>query len=203
MNIEKKLEALKTYVKNRSDEDAQAIIKDAQKSAKEINMEYSDKAKEEYSKIVEEAKKQAYQIQRKEKAQADSRRTRMIMEGHKEIVDDALELLKGKIFDLTKDKSYSNLLAFMTLEAVKSLESKKITLKFRKTDRSLIEKIVENISKNVKVEITLSDEDAKIVGGVIALSADGKQIVENTLESKFEELKEEYLHDLFSTLKVR
>jgi vacuolar-type H+-ATPase subunit E/Vma4 len=67
----------------------------------------------------------------------------------------------------------------------------------------LIEKIVENISKNVKVEITLSDEDAQIVGGVIALSADGKQIVENTLESKFEELKEEYLHDLFSTLKVR
>ncbi len=203
MNVEKKLEALKTYVKNRSYEDAESIIKDAQKKAKDISKEYAQKAEDEYLRITQEAKKESDYMQRQEMAQAESKKFKLIMEGQKEIADDALELLKKKLLEIPQSKSYDSFLRFSTSEAIKALNSTKIILKVRKADKTLMINIIDTLKKELKCDIALSDDDAMISGGVIAESANGKEIVENTIESKFEELREEYLRELFAKLKVR
>ncbi len=202
MNIEKKLDALKTYVKNKADEDVQSLIEDANKKAKEIKENYEKKAEEMYSKIIEDAKKQIDDISRTEKAQAISRSMRINIEGQKDIIEDSMAILKEKFFEIPQKENYPDFLRYLLTEALNVIDTKKVTVKCRKADKETISKVVSQISDGKK-DISISDEEVKIAGGVVIVSEDGKEIVENTLESKLEEIKELYLQELFSKLKVR
>ncbi len=202
MNIEKKLDALKTYVKNKADEDVQSLIEDANKKAKEIKENYEKKAEEMYSKIIEDAKKQIDDISRTEKAQAISRSMRINIEGQKDIIEDSMAILKEKFFEIPQKENYPDFLRYLLTEALNVIDTKKVTVKCRKEDKETISKVVSQISDGKK-DISISDEEVKIAGGVVIVSEDGKEIVENTLESKLEEIKELYLQELFSKLKVR
>ncbi len=202
MNIEKKLDALKTYVKNKADEDVQSLIEDANKKAKEIKENYEKKAEEMYSKIIEDAKKQIDDISRTEKAQAISRSMRINIEGQKDIIEDSMAILKEKFFEIPQKENYPDFLRYLLTEALNVIDTKKVTVKCRKDDKETISKVVSQISDGKK-DISISDEEVKIAGGVVIVSEDGKEIVENTLESKLEEIKELYLQELFSKLKVR
>lgn len=202
MNVEKKLDALKTYVKNRANEDVQSFIDDANKKAKEIRQNHEKEAEERYSKIIEEAKKQVDDISRVERAQAISKSMRIKIEGQKDIIDDSMAILKEKLFQIPQASSYPDFLRYLTAEALNTIDAKKVTVKCRKEDREIILKFISQISDGKK-EVSLSNEEIKIAGGVVVVSEDGKEIVENTLESKLEEIKEAYLEDLFLKLKVR
>ncbi|HEU23879.1 MAG: hypothetical protein C0176_00380 [Mesoaciditoga sp.] len=201
MNVEKKVEALKSYVKNKAEEDANSILTDAQKKADEIKKEYETRATEEYNQIIESAKKQIKEIERSELSQAESKVSRILIEGQKDIMEDAMNLLKEKIFELPRSLAYPDLLYKFLEDAIKVLDSKEIIVKVRKEDKALVSKIISKFPKDIN--ITVSDEEAKIAGGVVIFSKDGKSIVENSLENKVEELKEEYLSELFARLKVR
>ncbi len=202
MNVEKKLDALKTYVKNKADEDVQSLIEDANKKAKEIKENYEKKAEEMYSKIIEDAKKQIDDISRTEKAQAISRSMRINIEGQKDIIEDSMAILKEKFFEIPQKEIYPDFLRYLLTESLNVIDTKKVTVKCRKEDKETISKVVSQISDGKK-DISISDEEVKIAGGVVIVSEDGKEIVENTLESKLEEIKELYLQELFSKLKVR
>ncbi|BBJ28347.1 V-type ATP synthase subunit E [Athalassotoga saccharophila] len=200
MNVEKKVEALKSYVKNKAEEDADSILKEAQKKADEIKKEYEARATEEYNRIIESAKKQIKEMERTELSQAESKVSRILIEGQKDIMEDAMNLLKEKIFELPQSAAYHDLLYKFLEDAINVLDSKDVIVKVRKEDKALVSKMV---AKFPNLNITISDEEAKIAGGVVVLSKDGKSIVENSLENKVEELREECLSELFAKLKVR
>lgn len=202
MNVEKKLDALKTYVKNKANEDVQSLIKDANKKAKEINKNYEKQAEEAYSKIMDDAKKQIDVLNRIEKAQAISKAMKISIEGQKDIIDDSMTILKEKLFEIPQKESYPDFLRYLLVEALNTIDAEKVTVKCRKEDKQMISKIISEFS-DVKKDISMSDEDIQIAGGVVVVSEDGKEIVENTLESKLEEIKEAYLKELFFKLKVR
>jgi vacuolar-type H+-ATPase subunit E/Vma4 len=202
MNVDKKLDALKTYVKNKANDDVQSLIEETNKKVKEINQNYEKKAEKAYSDIIENAKKQVDDINRVEKAQTISKTMKISIEGQKDIIDDAMVILKEKLFELPQKSSYPNFLRYLIVEALNIIDTKKISLKCRKEDKEIVSKIVSQIADG-KRDISISDEEIQIAGGVIIVSEDGKEIVENTLESKLEEIKETYLKDLFSELKVR
>ncbi|GEM_PF-2630025 len=202
MNVEKKLDALKTYVSDKANEDVQSLIEDAGKKAKEIKQNYEKQAEEAYSKIIEDAKKQIDDLSRVEKAQAISKAMRISIEGQKDIIDDSMTILKEKLFEIPQKESYPDLLRYLLVEALNTIDAKKVTVKSRKEDKQMISKIISQISDGKK-GISMSNEEIRIAGGVIVVSEDGKEIVENTLESKLEEIKEAYLKELFFKLKVR
>ncbi len=202
MNVEKKLDALKTYVKNKANEDVQSLIEDASKKAKEIKQNYEKKAEEAYSNIIEDAKKQIDDMSRTEKAQAISRSMRINIEGQKDIIEDSMAILKEKFFEIPQKDTYPDFLRYLLVEALNIIDTKKVTVKCRKADKDIISKVVSQISDGKK-DISVSKEEIQIAGGIVIISEDGKEIVENTLESKLEEIKEAYLQDLFSKLKVR
>ncbi|MCL5032222.1 MAG: V-type ATP synthase subunit E family protein [Thermotogae bacterium] len=202
MNVDKKLDALKTYVKNRSNDDVRSLIEETNKKAKEINQNYAKKGEEAYSDIIENAKKQVDDINRVEKAQAISKTMKISIEGQKDIIDDAMAILKEKLFELPQKVSYPDFLRYLVVEALNTIDTKKVSVKCRKEDKEIISKIVSQIADS-KRDISISNEEIQIAGGVVVVSEDGKEIVENTLESKLEEIKEAYLKDLFSKLKVR
>lgn len=201
MNVEEKLDALKSYVKSRASEDAQSLIADAGKKAQAIKKNYDNKAEKAQSQIMNDAKKRIDEIKRSEKSQAISKASRLTIEGQKNIIDDSTKLLKSEFLELSGKASYPALLKYLLIEALNVIDAKKVMVKVRKEDHDLIVKIIAQIKTDK--EITISDESIQISGGVVLSSEGGKEIVENTLENKFEELKEEFLKELFSRLKVR
>ncbi len=202
MNVEKKLSALKEYVEGMASSDADVILKQAQRRSQRIREEYSKKAEERYKEIVEEAKKHAESAMNREITQASAKVSRMFMNARNEIFKDALDTLKSKIEAMVNTDSYKHFLESAMREAIEFMGMKRISIRARKKDRRLIEKYLDSVRKDHEdIEITLSDEDADITGGVIAVSEDGRVIVENTLESKFDEIKERFLLELSSKLK--
>lgn len=200
MNVEKKLNALKSYVKSKAEEDAHFILLDAQKQVENIKKDYEAKAQEIYKSTMELAEKQIKEIEKTEQSRIDSKISRITIEGQKDIIEDAMNLLKEKILEIPQSSSYSKLLQRFLEEAIKVLGTKEVVVKVRKADKDLISMIASRIQD---VNITISDEEAKISGGVIVSSKDGKSIVENSLENKIEELREKFLSELFIKLKVR
>lgn len=182
--------------------DANSIMEDAQKRVEEIKRSYAAKAETSYNKIIEEAKKRADLLTRREISQTSAKCSKMLMDARNEILRDAIDELKEKINGITNDKAYTDFLKRATIEAIKALEEKKVVLKVRKKDRSPIRNILDILKKEMKdVEIDLSKDDANIIGGVIVETEDGRVIIENTLENKFEEIKERFSSVLFSKLK--
>ncbi len=202
MNIEKKLSSLKEYVKSMAASDADSIVKDAQKRVEEIKESYVVKAENSYNEIIEEAKRHADLLIRREISQTSAKCSKMLMDARNEILRTAIDELREKISGITNNEAYADFLKRTTVEAIKALEEKKVVVKVRKKDKSTIKKILDILKKEMKdVDIHLSKEDADIIGGVIVETEDGRVIIENTLENKFEEIKERFSSILFSKLK--
>jgi len=85
-------------------------------------------------------------------------------------------------------------------EAIETLKEKEVVVYSREEDMKKVAEMSEKLKKELKVDIILSDEPVKIIGGVIVSTKDKRIVVENTLENKFEEMKEKFLSLLFSTL---
>lgn len=202
MNIEKKLNSLKEYVKSKALNEADEIIKTAEIQVKEVEKEYKEKAEETYSKIIEEAKKKVSTTERREMAQSRAKASKMFLDAKNEILKSSLEELKDRIYALSTDKRYEELLEKLTLEAIKELGKKEVIVSVRNEDDAKMKSIIKKLEKDLKAKITLSTEHVKIMGGVIVTIIDNHVMVENTLENKFEEVKESFISLLFSRLNV-
>lgn len=193
---------MKEYVKGVASSDAESIIKKTQKQVQEIKKSYFDKAESRYQEIVEEAKRQGELTKHREITRTSAKIAKMFMDVRSEILRDALDTLRMKIEKISYSNSYESFLKRAVVEAIEAFEMKEVIIKVRKGDQKLIKKMLSSIKALFKdVEISLSDEDADLTGGVIIESKDGRSIMENTLESKFEEIKEEFSVELFSRLK--
>ncbi len=202
MNVEKKLGSLKEYVRSRANIDAENILKDAKKRAEEIKKDYAVKAESHYNEIVEKAKRDAELLLRREVSQASAKCSKMLMDARNEILRSAIDELREKLNKITESKEYTDFLKRTLVEAIKILGEKKVVVKVRKKDKVLVKKILTALEDEMKnVEIKLSKEDVAIAGGVIVETEDGRMIIENTLENKFEEIKERFSSALFSKLK--
>ena len=202
MNIEKKLGSLKEYVRSRANIDAEDILKDAKKHAEEIKKDYAVKAESHYNEIVEKAKRDAELLLRREVSQASAKCSKMLMDARNEILRSAVDELREKLNKITESKEYTDFLKRTLVEAIRILGEKKVVVKVRKKDKVLVKKILTALEDEMKdVEIKLSKEDAAIAGGVVVETEDSRMIIENTLENKFEEIKERFSSALFSKLK--
>lgn len=202
MNVEKKLGSLKEYVRSRANIDAEDILKDAKKRAEEIKKDYAVKAESHYNEIVEKAKRDAELLLRREVSQASAKCSKMLMDARNEILRSAVDELREKLNKITESKEYTDFLKRTLVEAIRILGEKKVVVKVRKKDKVLVKKVLMALKDEMKdVEIKLSKEDAAIAGGVVVETEDSRMIIENTLENKFEEIKERFSSALFSKLK--
>ena len=202
MNVEKKLGSLKEYVKSKSLSEAEKLLKEAEKRSKEIEEEYKKKAEDTYAHILDDAKKKVEDFEKREKAQSEAKSSRMLLDAKNGILTSAANELKERICSLNSDRRYDKLLEKLMKEAIETLEEKEVVIRFRKEDKEKVLELAKEFEKALDVNITLSDEYAEISGGVIVSSKDGRVEVENTLENKFEEMKDDFLRVLFSKLNV-
>jgi vacuolar-type H+-ATPase subunit E/Vma4 len=202
MNVEKKLSSLKDYIKSKSRVEAEKLLKEAEKRANEIEKEYNRKAEENYSHILEEAKNNVSLFERREKAQSIAKSSKMLLDAKNEIMKSALKELEDATYALNSSKKYTLLFEKLFKEAVESLNEEEIVVHFRKEDKELASKLASKMEKELNKTIILSKNYVNIKGGVIVSTKDERIVIENTLESKFEEMKENFLNLLFSRLNV-
>ncbi len=202
MNMEKKLNSLKEYVKTKALSEAKKIKQDAEEKAKAIEKEYEEKAKKEYSKLLKEAERKANLLERKEISQARARSSRMLLDAKNDILRKALEEFREAIYSLAQSEEYNALLEKLTREAIETLGKRDVIVSVRKEDVERMRKIARKVAEDMNVNLEISKENAEISGGVIVSLKEGHVIVENTLENKFEEVKDEFVSALFSILNV-
>jgi V/A-type H+-transporting ATPase subunit E len=97
--------------------------------------------------------------------------------------------VKEKLQSKSNDKLYKDLLRKMIEESISPLDSPEIIIESNKNDYDTVKKILQDLSTNKKVKLTLSKKPIEIVGGIRAVSADGTMTLDNTLDSKIERLK--------------
>ncbi len=202
MNIEKKLNALKDYVRSVADSDADELIREAEKRAEEVRKNYEETAEKKAAEILESAKKRADTAMKREISQSSAKTARMLMDARNDIFKDAVETLQTRVNELADGDSYPDFLKTAAIEAIEAFGEKKVIIRVRKKDRKLAEGFLETLKKRFKdVGIVISEEAVDIAGGVILESVDGRMVLENTLENKFRDIRERFSTELFSNLK--
>lgn len=143
----------------------------------------------EYEIIIESAKKEAENLKRQiigsSRLSARNKELILIESAVNEIFSKAKEKLQSK----SSDKLYKDLLRKMIEESVSRLDYPEIIIESNKTDFDAVKKILQDLTINKKVKLSLSKKPIEIVGGIRAHSADESMTLDNTLDSKIERLK--------------
>lgn len=110
----------------------------------------------------------------------------IIGNGREALVDAALDQTRGHLEGLRTDEAYPSVLKRLTEDALNELaisleEPGRARLEADVRDRDLLENILAENRMNLEVDYTLN-----CWGGLIAKSQDGRVVVINTLEARFE-----------------
>jgi V/A-type H+-transporting ATPase subunit E len=147
------------------------------------------KLQSEYEAIVESAKKEAENLKRQiiGSSRLSARNKELVL--IESAIDEIFRIVKEKLQSKSNDKLYKDLLRKMIEESISPLDSPEIIIESNKNDYDTVKKILQDLSTNKKVKLTLSKKPIEIVGGIRAVSADGTMTLDNTLDSKIERLK--------------
>jgi len=147
------------------------------------------KLQSEYEAIVESAKKEAENLKRQiiGSSRLSARNKELVL--IESAINEIFRIVKEKLQSKSNDKLYKDLLRKMIEESISPLDSPEIIIESNKNDYDTVKKILQDLSTNKKVKLTLSKKPIEIVGGIRAVSADGTMTLDNTLDSKIERLK--------------
>jgi V/A-type H+-transporting ATPase subunit E len=147
------------------------------------------KLQSEYEAIVESAKKEAENLKRQiiGSSRLSARNKELVL--IESAINEIFRIVKEKLQSKSNDKFYKDLLRKMIEESISPLDSPEIIIESNKNDYDTVKKILQDLSTNKKVKLTLSKKPIEIVGGIRAVSADGTMTLDNTLDSKIERLK--------------
>ncbi|MBI4399555.1 hypothetical protein HY570_02290 [Candidatus Micrarchaeota archaeon] len=177
------------------------ILNNAKTSARKIQKE-SEAEAETIVRTAEEKKKQTLEtvkkdvkevLEREERERVSSARlkAKMIMAEAKEsVIKELMDQLFEKMKEYRESSEYKTTLARLVDEGLGQI-SGKVVVYANKEDASLVKKLLG------KKKAELSEEPIQCIGGVVVTSEDGKVRINNTLEAKFEERKEEVRKSIY------
>lgn len=191
MSIEQLIESVEvsageriTELKQKAYEQAVEIRKEAEKKDEGIKKKHLDAAK----KNVEAERNKSFA---KIKEETRMQFTRTKDDVYKKAFSDA----KKNLSSVRLRSDYEDIFRKMLKEVVLELEGEDIRLHIDKRDENLCRKLLSELTLNCEV-VT----DITCTGGLNASTKDGKFVVFNTVESRFEKAKALLKPEIFSTL---
>jgi vacuolar-type H+-ATPase subunit E/Vma4 len=145
-------------------------------------VEAEDVEEEAYNTAIAPATKERARIIHKARLEA----IRIVGEAREALVDMTLERARGSLAGLRTDRQYPEVLCRLLEEALAELRSSlehdaKIHLEADRRDRVLMESLLKHLNVDLKVSYT-----QECWGGLVALSEDGRVVVDNLLETRLE-----------------
>ncbi|MGM5482363.1 MAG: V-type ATP synthase subunit E [Nanobdellota archaeon] len=175
---------LKESITQKTDKEADKIVKSARKEAEEAKRKLEIEMEEYEQKVMEDAKSTINMMEKREIASAGLEAKKKKLIAKKQLLEEAFENAKTQI-----DKT------------------------LKKNDRKkLIEKILKEIEKEIDIgKIYCNKADSELVpakkvhkkemlGGLIAEDKKGEVIIDYSFESIFEEIKSNYMSEITSIL---
>jgi len=187
MSKEKIIEKIEKDCKKEID----SILKDAKKVASEIRKKALIEAKEASEHILSEAKRESENIKQTIIAKANQNARRKILENKEKIIEECIEKAKERLFEL-KGERYKKTVEKLIRNGIKLFGKDCIVIPSRREDIEMAKKLKIKVHEKKKTGAS---------GGVIIISKDGLQSINNTfegiLERKIDKIKTEIGKMLF------
>lgn len=162
-------------IEARTDSQVQAMIDEAQAEAETIRQENCRQA------LGPAWADRAHLLNR-----ARLRSVQIIAEAHQAVMEQTLDRVRERLAQLRTETDYPQVLHSLTSEALETLgrvsqNGSDLSLRADERDRDSLEQILKELDHNPAVTYDLEQW-----GGVIAVSADGRLVVDNTLEARLD-----------------
>jgi vacuolar-type H+-ATPase subunit E/Vma4 len=188
-----RLKKIQDKIIGEAEEKAKAIIKDAEKTKKDILEQKRKEGQMEASKILRDAKEEADSLKRQKVAEARLKAKQLTIASREELINETMEKCKENLSSLTASKDYPEILRKLIEQGGIGLGGGDLEIvpggKIAKTaiDLGSIAKQIEEKTGN-KTTISLAQEKSKSIGGVIVRKADGSILIDNTFEARIERI---------------
>lgn len=164
------------------------VLEAGKMEAEEILYQAQREAELEAGKILSSKDRQVDSLFRRiigsAELEARNKSLRLVEDNINKVFFSALEKLKKN-----KPKEYRAALKKMIEEAIDSVGAKKIILWSNQEDKSTVESLSKQLSKQNSVDISVSSTTVQSVGGIKAATADGSITYDNSIEARLERLR--------------
>ncbi len=190
MDVKDGLVAIAGEVLGDVQKEAEALILDAEKEAKKNLQTAKAQADQDYSTLIGQAKVKAEAEQRRIASLTEVAIRNRLLHTKEESVDKAFETALDKLEAFAETPKYHDYLFRLIIEATKRIDSKNLILQVNAKDKTwLTQEILQSLSKKLKVNLKLSDQTKVCIGGCKIQTEDSKITYDNTIDSRFQELK--------------
>lgn len=189
--IEDKIKLFSKIVYDKVHDEIQKDFDAFEKEKEQAINEEKEKIENENKVVLQEAEKKAALKSNELVAKEKMENQQYILKLRQQFINDSMEELKKKVIKYTDDPDYKNFL-------LDSLESTLSRLDKGSYDLYITDKDIHNckaeIDKKIKefinIKCFIKQADYDMIGGVLAVSTDGKMRIDNTLTSKIEDVRE-------------
>jgi len=191
-------------------EEAKKIIEDAKLKASQIIREAEKKAEALKSEKMENLRTKIRKKLYREYAVMKLELRRQFTVEKSKIIQSVLNDAIEKVYAIVekRDFLYVEALKKLSVEAVLKLYSEDVILYCcSERDKEILQKIINDVidevsRKGKKVKVRVAEELLKCKGGVLAVSTDGREYYNNTLEARIKRVEEEVLPEILLNLTI-
>ena len=190
MDVKNGLVAIAGEVLGDVQKESEALILAAEKEAKKVLQAAKEKADQEYLSLVSQARLRAEVEGRRIASLTEVENRNMLHQTKEEYVDKAFEAALGVLEDFAETKQYRKYLLKLIEETAKRIGSKNLILQVNAKDQAwLTQENMKSLSKKLHLALTFSDQPLDCIGGCKIQTSDGNVTINNTIESRLQELK--------------
>jgi V/A-type H+-transporting ATPase subunit E len=192
MNAAAKASKITSRIEEDSEVEAQEILRDVQAKADEIIAKTKAQAKSVEDEIIQKGRHDAELINQRIIANAKLQAKKHGLDVKEEIIQNAFDEAEKRLEKITLSKEYPNILKSIIAEGVESIGGDDVEVVVRKEDVKLVNKaFLKELRKKLSVNITLSEDSIKSLGGAIIRTRDGTIVVNNTFETRMRRMRDE------------
>lgn len=192
-NIEQKLLNFNNIVMRQAAEKRNKILEEARKEKERL---ISDK-KRKFEQEAEEIYKKQIMLIKKEKNDIISKAAisakRLLMRERDKIMSDTFAALEQKVREFVSSDSYKNFLENVLVKTIELLGEGEIEVTLSANDMNRFADLLESIQKGHDSKLTFKAATRDILGGCEALNSTNGLFIDNTLSSRIESQKENFL----------
>ena len=182
------IEMLERAILTEARDETEQIIAEAKKKAEAIRKRAQEQAEEERRAILERASQDAERLRSQAVATAQLKARSLQLAHREQLLERVFKAVKEKLPEVQKRPDYDQVVAMLLREALTQLRVNKAVVRADETTQKTLKKSLDEISKELNVELTMGDVLEEGIG-VVVDAADGKIHYDNTLETRLNRLQ--------------
>ena len=182
------IEMLERAILTEARDETEQIIAEAKKKAEAVRKRAQEQAEEERKAILERASQDAERLRSQAVATAQLKARSLQLAHREQLLERVFKAVKEKLPEVQKRPDYDQVVAMLLREALTQLRVNKAVVRADETTQKILKKSLDEISKELNVELTMGDVLEEGIG-VVVDAADGKIHYDNTLETRLNRLQ--------------